>query len=71
MTVMLKLLHAPMCRFGCGPAAFIVEFSDKGCVCFPDKIQALCPQHWQTAEPIGGDARVIAEFANSTEGIPK
>lgn len=51
------------CRFGCtDPAVVLVEFDDGGCVCWPDKVQALCAQHWQTSEPIKG-ARAIASLA--------
>lgn len=66
--VLLRLLHPPQCRFGCGPAAIIVEFNgDDGCVCYPDKLQALCPQHWQTCEP-KSDCYVVADFTQNWGG---
>lgn len=51
------------CLFGCtdNPAVFLIEFEEGGCICFKDRIQALCQQHWQTSEPIKG-ARVIATY---------
>lgn len=57
------------CRFGCtDPAVVLVEFDDGGCVCWPDTVQALCAQHWQTSEPIKG-ARAIALLAEPPTAV--
>jgi hypothetical protein len=32
------------CRFGCDDPIGIYH-APEGCICWPDKIQALCPQH--------------------------
>jgi hypothetical protein len=39
----------------------LVEYSETGCLCVPDKLQALCPQHalkgMEAAHPYG---RIVA-----------
>lgn len=33
------------CRFGCDSAVVGIYYAATGCICFEDKIQALCAQH--------------------------
>ena len=50
------------CRFhpDCSDkAALLVEYAH-GCVCFPDRLQALCLQHAQRGLDNNRDGRVIA-----------
>jgi hypothetical protein len=66
----INLLSTLKCRFGCaGGVAVIVEL-EKGCVCWPDQIQALCPQHWTTLEPLG-ECRVIFDWQPADAGEAK
>lgn len=39
------------CRFGCDGPTTLFWFP-RGCVCYPDQVQALCKQHEITAEPL-------------------
>lgn len=41
------------CRLCDAPATGIV-YAPLGCACAPDPVQALCPQHLLSAEPIRG-----------------
>lgn len=51
--VMTIALHAIKCRFGCSHRVVGLYWMPKGCVCWPDQVQALCAQHAVSAEPIG------------------
>lgn len=39
------LLGAMTCRFGCDSGVVGLYSAPSGCICWPDKIQALCAQH--------------------------
>ena len=41
------------CRFGCRSPAVGIYYMPRGCICWPDPIQALCMQHFVTAESVG------------------
>ena len=47
----MKLENLP-CRFGCHEPAVGLFWLPRGCVCYPDQIQALCAQHAISAEPL-------------------
>lgn len=47
------------CRFGCeGPVG--IYHVPRGCVCWDDPVQALCPQHVVTAESAGPITALVA-----------
>jgi hypothetical protein len=54
---MINELASLKCRFCGDPVAVIVEF-EAGCACYPDRLQALCMQHWINAESVQ-DCRVV------------
>lgn len=59
---MINDLATLKCRFDCADAPVVlVEFEEGGCICWPDRLQALCRQHLQVAEPIKG-CRVVYEL---------
>lgn len=41
------------CRFGCDSPAIGIYHVPEGCICWPDPVQALCIQHFITAESEG------------------
>lgn len=51
------------CRFaevGCQSPATAIYHVPKGCVCWPDPVQALCDQHQNTIESVGPAIRIVA-----------
>lgn len=51
------------CRFaevGCQSPATAIYHVPKGCVCWPDPVQALCDQHQVTIESEGSATRIVA-----------
>lgn len=50
------------CRFEpCSDPPIGVFHMDQGCVCYPDRVQALCGQHLYKAEPLGS-MEIILDF---------
>jgi hypothetical protein len=47
------------CRFGDHAPAVGIYWVPKGCICWPDPVQALCMQHFLTAESTGDIIRIV------------
>lgn len=47
------------CRFGCDAPPVGVFHLAKGCVCFPDRIQALCEHHLNKSTDFGGLETIV------------
>lgn len=62
----MKLKMFPPCRFGCKDPAVGIFYIKEGCICWPDHIQALCMQHFITAES-EGDVLEIISFEEEDE----
>lgn len=58
---MINELATLKCRYGCEGGVFVIVEVEDGCACWPDKIQALCHQHWVSLEPVG-KCRVIFDW---------
>lgn len=58
--------EAPLrCRFGCeNPVG--IYWVPKGCVCWPDQVQALCMQHFVKCES-EGPVRLLLELSPPQE----
>ena len=57
------------CRFaegGCQSPARAVYYVPQGCWCWPDPVQALCPQHALSVESTG-PIELIASLEGATE----
>ena len=60
-----------MCRFDGHAPAWAVYHMPKGCVCWPDPVQALCHQHAIKAESAGPIALVVPVNGFVLEDAPR
>lgn len=56
---LINELSGLKCRFDCDDPAVAIVYCETGCVCWPDRLQALCMQHLNTCEPLKGGCRVV------------
>ena len=59
------------CRFsriGCQSPATVILYVPEGCHCWKDPVQALCDQHYITAES-PGPIMVLADLTDPSKGL--
>lgn len=59
MRINLDEIEKIKCRFGCNHPIGLFHVP-QGCICWTDPVQALCPQHFITAESNGPVTEIVS-----------